>query len=1572
MSFAGRLPSIVGTITGTQNYSSLGAIDGGHVIVWYSDSTVNEIRAQRYDALGNPAGAEFVVTTLETILVRPSIVGLDNGGFVITWHDTGGSDADDAGVYMQRYNASGVAQGGVDQVNVTVTQGQYNSKTFELPGGYGVAWMTRSSSSMEDEKLFVRLFNNDGTQRTVEMEVNASSDAFYSAMDAIVLTGGNIVVGFSVGGGLHDATKAVVVDQSGTLIGSPTFFDQPGDDSSQLALAALPSGGFVAVYVVREDVVIGGEDSSNALRMRYFDASGNPEGAEIIIAEGPGVGEFTQRVLPDVVATEDGRVLVVWEDRRDVLVVGPEPGSDDDISEESNAIVMMEFGTNRAPIGLAIDMSVNSDIGNIDGKPKIEILPSGDALVTWTGGPVQSDIYQRIVHTAAEGADPRFTGAQNVVTLAPGGERVNAFGGNDQVTGSAVADAIFGGEGEDSLYGLGGDDYLGGGGGIDFIEGGEGDDHIEGGTANDNLEGQAGEDSIFGDDGDDMIFGGDGEDYLIGGTGNDTIDGGDDDDIIHGDINSARMTAALPGGDDVLNGGEGNDELYGGQGDDILNGGDGSDLMRGGDWSSLSAYVYVNGDDTFIISRGADIASGGRGFDTLDARPLAAEYEIVTLDMTITMALDSTNSGTLSFSGGSTIFHSIERILLGAGNHTVSGSNGDDVFDNAFGVGNMQGLGGNDTLTGGISSDTLNGGEGNDVLDGGQGGDTMTGGNGDDIFVVDSFADVVVEGVSGGTDEVRSTLDYTLLTHFENLTLLGSATMGTGNGSANTITGNELDNVLYGLGNADILIGLDGDDYLDGGAGADEMVGGDGDDTYFVDTASDGIDEDFNAGTDLVNSSAATYTMAANVEHLLLIAGGADATGNDLDNEMTGNDDHNDFYGLGGADVLLGLGGSDRLEGGEGDDFLDGGTGNDVLLGGNGNDVFIVDHADDIVTEDGTDGIDEVRSSLASFDLQDDENPKLYGDFENLTLLAGGVDGIGNVLDNVITGNELANTLTGNGGVDHLIGRAGDDVLSGDNNVDTLEGGAGDDTLLGGNNVDTMKGGIGDDHLDGGSGIDIAVYGSVWASYLVTESGGVYTVTDIRSGSPEGTDTLVDVETIRFSDGDFAIAMTPKSAPQATAMTSKTAKENVAFSFDASVHFSDQNSPLGDVLEFSASAPSWLTIDPETGVLSGTPGFFDAAATNVTVTATDADGLATSKTFALTVLDSNRSPTGPQLSKSTVDENRPAGTTVGVLSVIDPDGPAATYTLTSNPGGLFKIAGNQLQTTRALDFEKQVNHKVTIEATDPMGATTTTSFTVGVADVVDLVRGTNGKNTLVGATGADRILGFDEADTLFGKAADDVLEGGDGNDLLIGGGGGDRLVGGKGIDTASYQDATGAVTASLKNPSVNTGIAKGDSYGGVENLTGGAKGDVLNGSDGANVIRGLGGNDTLKGLKGADRLEGGLGQDTKTGGGGGDHFVFRTVKDSPNQKNGFDVITDFSRKQGDRIDLSAIDARTGKKNQAFTFIEDDAFSKTKGELRYEKFAKATFVYGDVNGDGKADLKIQIAKAIDLKLGDFVV
>ena len=75
------------------------------------------------------------------------------------------------------------------------------------------------------------------------------------------------------------------------------------------------------------------------------------------------------------------------------------------------------------------------------------------------------------------------------------------------------------------------------------------------------------------------------------------------------------------------------------------------------------------------------------------------------------------------------------------------------------------------------------------------------------------------------------------------------------------------------------------------------------------------------------------------------------------------------------------------------------------MIGGPGNDTYIVDNTGDLVTENDGEGMDAVQSSLTY---------TLAANVDNLTLTgAAAIDGIGNALDNVLTGNSAVNTLTG-------------------------------------------------------------------------------------------------------------------------------------------------------------------------------------------------------------------------------------------------------------------------------------------------------------------------------------------------------------------------------------------------------------------------------------------------------------------------------------------------------------------------------------------------------------------------------
>ncbi|MGL4964612.1 MAG: calcium-binding protein [Inquilinus sp.] len=238
-----------------------------------------------------------------------------------------------------------------------------------------------------------------------------------------------------------------------------------------------------------------------------------------------------------------------------------------------------------------------------------------------------------------------------------------------------------------------------------------------------------------------------------------------------------------------------------------------------------------------------------------------------------------------------------------------------------------------------------------------------------------------------------------------------------------------------------------------------------------------------------------------------------------------------------------------------------------------------------------------------------------------------------------------------------------------------------------------------------------------------------------------------------------------------------------------------------------------------------------------------------------------------------------------------------------------------------------------------------------------------GADSVIGAVGDDRLYGYHGNDTLRGGSGNDRLVGYVGNDLLSGGAGADRLEGEDGIDTVSYYSSWVGVAINLGTGSASGGEAQGDTLSGIENVNGSQGSDHLIGTADANVMHGWVGNDVLIGGRGADRL---------TGGAGANRFLYIDPVQSPTGA-GADRIADFSRAQGDRIELWAIDAdTTAAGDQAFTFIGSGLYTGIAGQLRYSQGVDVVTIAGDVDGDGASDFHIQLTGIIALVAADLAL
>jgi Ca2+-binding RTX toxin-like protein len=170
----------------------------------------------------------------------------------------------------------------------------------------------------------------------------------------------------------------------------------------------------------------------------------------------------------------------------------------------------------------------------------------------------------------------------------------------------------------------------------------------------------------------------------------------------------------------------------------------------------------------------------------------------------------------------------------------------------------------------------------------------------------------------------------------------------------------------------------------------------------------------------------------------------------------------------------------------------------------------------------------------------------------------------------------------------------------------------------------------------------------------------------------------------------------------------------------------------------------------------------------------------------------------------------------------------------------------------------------------------------------------------------------------------------------------------------------------------------------VDDILGTSRADLLRGTAGADVIRGLGGKDEIRGLQGNDTLYGdagfdelfgGAGLDKLFGGANGDRFTFLQVGEAPARGPRYDEIMDFSRSEGDKINLRLIDAdgATSGVNDTFRLIGTQALTGAS-QIRYEATDDGDFlVTGSVDADAAAEFAFIVRTELaELRGADFLL
>ena len=637
--------------------------------------------------------------------------------------------------------------------------------------------------------------------------------------------------------------------------------------------------------------------------------------------------------------------------------------------------------------------------------------------------------------------------------------------------------------------------------------------------------------------------------------------------------------------------------------------------------------------------------------------------------------------------------------------------------------------------------------------------------------------------------------------------------------------------------------------------------------------------------------------------------------------------------GLGGNDVLQGLDGDDLLDGGKGNDTLYGGQGDDALHGGGGKDVLYGDAGNDFLAGGGGadklfggDG-DDILQGGAGNDVLNGGKGRDTADYSDLKARV--------VID---LGQKSNKHTTKKGGTDTFVsienvtGGSGNDKLSGDKNANTLSGGDGNDMLFGGGGTDILVGGNGNDVLDpgngkgerliGGAGDDRYMLGTGKGNGIIEDSLGDHDVIDASKSSSAA---KIDLGTGKSStSGGQKLTL--------AAGGTSTLPLDLVFLQDLSGSFGSDIATVRDLAPKIVNAVN--KVNPGSGF--GAVGFVDKPISPFGSSGYDyvyklfapvGIGGATTISNAYAAMTIQSGNDGPEAQlEALMQVAKRADGEVGFRA----DSMRVVVLFTNSD---YHVAGNGKAggITRKNDGDADIEGNGILEDYPTIAMTRKALVDAGIFPIFAV-------NDYVMSTYQDLA-----------------------KKLGIGG-------------VVSLKDGSTNVVAAITQASkLATRTSIEDAVGSrfADHIKGSAIANTIKGNAGNDTLLGLAGNDTLFGDAGNDVLNGGAGNDTLTGGAGADQFVFQTLRDSTVKATGRDKIMDFRQSEGDRIDLRGIDAKSKSgKDDAFTFIGTDKFSKTAGELRFEKKGSSTFVYGDVDGDAKADFSIELAGKIDLKHGDF--
>lgn len=276
--------------------------DGDYVIAWASNSQDGSnlgVYGQRYNAAGQPQGVEFIANTYTTGGQSRPAVAIDNDGeYVIVW-DSNNQDGSSYGIYGQRFDAAGQAQGKEFSVNTTTTGSQDSPIiAMDIDGDFVVGWVSSG--------IYIQRFDKDGNKVGGETLVNTTTTGSPTRPSVAMDADGNfVVVWASTQDGSLRGIYGQRYDSSGSKQGGEFQINSyTTNDQFDPAVAMDVDGDFVVAWCTYSASLTDAE-----VWARRYDSAGSP-----VDTNDFQVNAYTTnyQFLQNIACNAQGDFLVTW------------------------------------------------------------------------------------------------------------------------------------------------------------------------------------------------------------------------------------------------------------------------------------------------------------------------------------------------------------------------------------------------------------------------------------------------------------------------------------------------------------------------------------------------------------------------------------------------------------------------------------------------------------------------------------------------------------------------------------------------------------------------------------------------------------------------------------------------------------------------------------------------------------------------------------------------------------------------------------------------------------------------------------------------------------------------------------------------------------------------------------------------------------------------------------------------------------------------------------------------------------------------------------------------------------